>query len=95
MFTDFIEDIVKSQSDLIEKTGPNNAVRELNTLLRSIRKKVSSAMSAKNAIIPENVKSLLDAADKFANEYELSSTGEVHSIAEIQKLQEEFTTMFM
>jgi hypothetical protein len=95
IFTDFIEDIIKSEKELIDETGPNNAVKELITLLRCINKKVNKVVKAKGATIPDNVLQIINAAEKISTEYQLNSTGELHSTTEIQQMQQEFAELFM
>jgi hypothetical protein len=95
LFVDFVGDVLEEQTKTISENGPEKTVKELSSVLRHIRRKISKVMAAKGAKIPDNIKSLIEATDTFITEYDLKASGDNYSIAEVQELQQKFAGMFL
>jgi len=96
MFTDFIEDIIKENTEKIGESDGNSTVviMELKKVIKEIRQSIDKAMRSTRDI-PENIRFVLDAAETYIEEFENDVSGEMPSIQEIRKRQQNFKDIFI
>lgn len=96
MFTDFIDDIIKSNSEKINGSEGNGkgVILELKRVIREMRQSIEQALRSTKEV-PENIKFALDAAEIYIEEFENDTSGEIPDISEIRKRQQSFKDIFI
>lgn len=96
MFTDFIDDIIKVNSEKIGSSdgGGKAVIMELKRVIREMRQTIEQALRSTKEI-PENIKFALDAAEIYIEEFENDTSGEIPDISEIRKRQQSFKDIFI
>ena len=92
MFSDFVEDIIKSHSGVDVDKAQTSVIGELKKVILEMRKKIDGMNIAG---VPEDVKFLIKMADSVIEEYENNVDGNLPDVNEIKDRQREFRNIFI
>lgn len=97
LFTEFVDDIIRNQSEELSEghTGKATLINELKTLIREMRSTIEKSMVSNKKVLPDNARFVMEMAEVYIDELEMSTAGPLPSQAEVAELQKKFNDFYI
>lgn len=97
LFTEFVDDIIKNQSEELSDghVGKATLINELKTLIREMRSTIEKSMMTNKKVLPDNARFVMEMAEVYIDELEMSTSGPLPSQAEVDELQKKFSDFYI